>query len=225
MYATLVVVRGNADKRHINIKLPTVLGRSRQADLTIAHLQISRRHCELNQREGVVLLTDLGSLNGTYCRDHKIQRVPLLPNDQFSIGPLTFEIHYVCDERDDPDFQVDTVLAVTALPFELSDPAHSPLVELDNPLEVSDSPAYTVRLAEIRRTRNLAGFTYREADAKQQGIRDSRTDGVIEINGPHPIARAAAVPFDAPTSQSPAPHTEEAHHSLDASPDRPDDRT
>lgn len=204
MYATLVVVDGNADKRQLNIKLPTVLGRSRHADLTIAHLQISRKHCELRQHEGVVLLTDLDSLNGTFCRDRRIQRVPLLPNDQFSIGPLTFEIHYVCDASDDSEFPVDTIVTLGTLP-ELPDPVDSSPVELDNPIETPGGHDRTGTLAKVRRARNLAGFTDREACAEERGDRSLKKDEMIEIDGPHLGNRPAAIPFDAPTSRRPSP--------------------
>lgn len=95
MQATLVVVSGKTDKRQLTVKLPAILGRSRQADLTIAHSLISRKHCALLEREGVVVLRDLGSLNGTYIRGEKVTGdVRLFPSDEFSIGPLTFRVQY-----------------------------------------------------------------------------------------------------------------------------------
>lgn len=95
MQATLVVVSGKTDKRRLSITLPIILGRSHQADLTIAHSLISRKHCALLNREGVVILRDLGSLNGTFVRGEKVTGdVRLLPNDEFSIGPVTFQIQY-----------------------------------------------------------------------------------------------------------------------------------
>lgn len=95
MHATLVVVGGKTDKRRLSVKLPTILGRSRQADLKIAHSLISRKHCALLCRDGVVILRDLGSLNGTFVRGEKVAGdVRLLPNDEFSIGPVTFQVQY-----------------------------------------------------------------------------------------------------------------------------------
>lgn len=222
MYATLVVVDGNADKRQLNIKLPTVLGRSRHADLTIAHLQVSRKHCELRQHEGVILLTDLGSLNGTFCRDRRIQRVPLLPNDQFSIGPLTFEIHYVCDANDDSEFPVDTVVTIGTLP-ELPDPIDLPPVELDNPIETPGGHDHTGTLARVRRARSLAGFSCREACAEERGDRTLKIGEQIEIDGPHVGSRPAAIPFDAPTSRSPSSHAKEPSGPNSPSPEKPHD--
>lgn len=52
MHATLVVVGGKTDKRRLSVKLPTILGRSRQADLKIAHSLISRKHCAFSAATG-----------------------------------------------------------------------------------------------------------------------------------------------------------------------------
>ncbi len=137
MYATLVVVVGTADKRQLNIRLPAVLGRSRQADLTIAHDLVSRKHCELREYDGAVLLTDLGSLNGTFFRNRRIQRVSLMPHDRFSIGPLTFEIQYDPVSQDKPAIGSNAANAMNSVPIELSDGMLPVPVELDDPVEPS----------------------------------------------------------------------------------------
>ena len=64
MDAKLVIVGGKANKGPISLKLPTVIGRSREADLTVAHPMISRQHCRLFEVDGLLKIRDLGSLNG-----------------------------------------------------------------------------------------------------------------------------------------------------------------
>lgn len=140
MHVKLVVVGGRADKPHLNIELPTLLGRSHQADVTIAHSLVSRRHCELREHEGAVLLTDLGSLNGTYCGFRKVQQAQLPPKGQFTVGPLTFEIHYSTDGDATADSHLDKVAPATEPPIELSDPIEPGLVELDDPLSSGQAP-------------------------------------------------------------------------------------
>ena len=49
MNAKLVVVTGKTSKRIVELDLPCVLGRSREADVTVAHPLISRRHCEISE--------------------------------------------------------------------------------------------------------------------------------------------------------------------------------
>ncbi len=95
--AKLTVVGGKASKRTVALQLPTSIGRSRDASLTVAHPQISRKHCELVETDGLVLIRDVGSLNGTYVNSHRIKEAPLPPDATFSIGPLTFRVRYQYD--------------------------------------------------------------------------------------------------------------------------------
>jgi len=94
MHAKLVIVGGKANKGEVALDLPGTIGRSRDADLTVAHPMISRQHCELYEVDGLLMIRDLGSLNGTFVGQAQIKEAPLRPNDQFSIGPLTFRVEY-----------------------------------------------------------------------------------------------------------------------------------
>ncbi len=94
MEAKLIVVGGKASKREVSLKLPTTIGRSRQADLTVAHPMVSRQHCELYEEDGVLKLRDLGSLNGTFIDGQRISEACLRPDAQFTVGPLTFCAKY-----------------------------------------------------------------------------------------------------------------------------------
>lgn len=94
MRATLVIIGGKANKSQVSLNLPTVIGRSREADLTVAHPMISRQHCELFDADGLLMVRDLGSLNGTFVEGRQITEAGLRPEDEFSIGPLTFRVDY-----------------------------------------------------------------------------------------------------------------------------------
>ncbi|MGB4729137.1 MAG: FHA domain-containing protein [Thermogutta sp.] len=94
MLVRLFVVRGKANKGAVVIRLPAVIGRSRDADLTIVHPMISRRHCQLFESEGLVKVRDLGSLNGTYLGGEQIQEAFLPPGSVLTIGPLVFRVEY-----------------------------------------------------------------------------------------------------------------------------------
>lgn len=94
MEVKLVVVGGRANQREISLKLPAVIGRSREANLTIGHSLVSRRHCLLHAVDGLVLVRDLNSTNGTFYEKRRVIEAPLLPDQHFSVGPLTFRLVY-----------------------------------------------------------------------------------------------------------------------------------
>ncbi len=94
MELKLIVVSGKANKGAVTLKPPIVIGRSRQAELTVAHPMISRRHCEIFETDGLMMIRDLGSLNGTVVEGQRIKESPLCPGNEFSLGPLTFRAEY-----------------------------------------------------------------------------------------------------------------------------------
>jgi len=94
MQAKLIVVGGKANKSAVALRLPTVIGRSREAQLTVAHPMISRQHCEIFEVDGLLMIRDLGSLNGTLVDGRRIIEAPLCPDAEFTVGPLTFRAQY-----------------------------------------------------------------------------------------------------------------------------------
>jgi hypothetical protein len=94
MEAKLVVVGGKANKAEVKLKLPAVLGRGRDADLTVAHATVSRHHCLIYELEGALVVRDNGSLNGTVVDGQRVQEALLKPGQSLTIGPLTFRAEY-----------------------------------------------------------------------------------------------------------------------------------
>ncbi|MGQ9506190.1 MAG: FHA domain-containing protein [Thermogutta sp.] len=94
MLVRLFVIRGKANKKAVAVALPAVIGRSREADLTIIHPMISRRHCQLFESDGLVKVRDLGSLNGTYLGGEQVQEAFLPPGAILTVGPLVFRVEY-----------------------------------------------------------------------------------------------------------------------------------
>ena len=87
MEAHLLVVGGKANKSEIKLQLPTIIGRSRDADLTMAHPMVSRQHCELYEESGLLKIRDLGSLNGTFVDGEQIHQADLMPEAEFTVAP------------------------------------------------------------------------------------------------------------------------------------------
>jgi hypothetical protein len=97
MEAKLAVVAGNTSKSEIRLQLPTTIGRGTGSGLCIAHPMISRRHCELSEQDGLLMLRDLDSLNGTFLGQQRISEAALRPGDRFTVGPITFRAEYEYD--------------------------------------------------------------------------------------------------------------------------------
>lgn len=72
----------------------TVIGRGDQANLRLPDVGISRRHARLDFDGGQVVLTDLGSTNGTMVNGQRVSAVALNPGDMIQIGTttLTFRV-------------------------------------------------------------------------------------------------------------------------------------
>ncbi|HEV7225446.1 MAG TPA: FHA domain-containing protein, partial [Pirellulales bacterium] len=94
MDAKLVVVGGKANKAEVALKLPTVIGRGRDAGLTVAHATVSRHHCMIFERDGALVVRDNGSLNGTVVEGQRVTEALLKPGDKLTVGPLTFRADY-----------------------------------------------------------------------------------------------------------------------------------
>jgi predicted component of type VI protein secretion system len=94
MEAKLLVVGGRVTKSSVSVELPAILGRGRESKLRIGDSTISRKHCQVYEKDGLVMLQDLGSLNGTSVHGQPIKEAPLPPGAEFTIGPLTFRVEY-----------------------------------------------------------------------------------------------------------------------------------
>lgn len=95
MQVKLVVVHGKANKSEVPLKkVPCTIGRSREADLTVAHPMISRQHSQIFEVDGLLMIKDLDSLNGTFVGQQRVREAPLRPEDEFTVGPITFRAVY-----------------------------------------------------------------------------------------------------------------------------------
>jgi pSer/pThr/pTyr-binding forkhead associated (FHA) protein len=75
------------------VKDLTVVGRKEECDLRLEHKSVSKMHCVIVKTDGLLLLRDLGSTNGTRVNGQRIRRAALLPNDQLTIASYKFRVH------------------------------------------------------------------------------------------------------------------------------------
>ena len=101
MDAKLVIVGEHAQPGQFELHLPAVIGRSRTTDVRLGNPLVSRHHCEVFEANGMLMVRDLGSLNGTFVGDMRIaeQAMPVKPGDLFSVGPVTFRAEYGGGEK------------------------------------------------------------------------------------------------------------------------------
>ena len=93
----LVVLRGRSATTALKLgDGTTTAGRHDECQLRIKSSEVSRRHCQFFEKNGMLLVKDMGSSNGTLLNGKKIegQRV-LEPGDELTIGPVKFRVEKV----------------------------------------------------------------------------------------------------------------------------------
>ena len=71
---------------------PIHIGRAPECELVLRDSRASRRHARLTARDGVLVLTDLGSTNGTRVNGHRITEVVLGAGDRVQIGATSLVV-------------------------------------------------------------------------------------------------------------------------------------
>jgi pSer/pThr/pTyr-binding forkhead associated (FHA) protein len=70
----------------------TLIGRQEDCDLRLDHKSVSKMHCVLVKTDGLILLRDLGSTNGTRVNGTRVRRAALLPNDKLSVANFHYKV-------------------------------------------------------------------------------------------------------------------------------------
>jgi hypothetical protein len=102
MDAQLVVVSGTTKGREVTLRLPAVVGRGRDASLMLPHPLISRRHCEIFESDGYLVVRDMGSLNGTFVNNERINEAVLPPGGLLTLGSITLQAVYTVSPGREP---------------------------------------------------------------------------------------------------------------------------
>jgi len=114
MDVTLVVVGGKTNTSEVKLSLPTTVGRAQECHLKLPHPLVSRRHCELFERDGKLFVRDLGSMNGTYVGSERISETELPREGLLTVGAVTFRALYdspvevLPDDATQHDFGTET---------------------------------------------------------------------------------------------------------------------
>jgi pSer/pThr/pTyr-binding forkhead associated (FHA) protein len=73
-------------------KTTSVIGRREDCDLRIPLAEVSRKHCRIIVEEDLLRLEDLGSSNGTYVNNQRVQEAAINPGDILTVGPVSMVV-------------------------------------------------------------------------------------------------------------------------------------
>ncbi len=87
----LVVLSGPFKGRRVPVSKEMInFGRDKSCDVTLEDEAASRVHAEVLNEDGKVLVRDLGSTNGTYVNDVRIEQIQLKNGDRLGVGDTVF---------------------------------------------------------------------------------------------------------------------------------------
>jgi predicted component of type VI protein secretion system len=84
------------------VKDLSLVGRKEDCDIRLEHKSVSKVHCAIAKTDGLLLLRDLGSTNGTRVNGTRVRRAALLPNDELCIAHFKFRVFLGPDEPSPP---------------------------------------------------------------------------------------------------------------------------
>jgi pSer/pThr/pTyr-binding forkhead associated (FHA) protein len=95
-----VTLKGRPVRTQVLHKEMLMIGRSPEADIFLDNPGISREHARLTgTARGTYMLEDLGSANGTFVNDVRVDRHELQGNDVIRIGKFALWVGYELDRR------------------------------------------------------------------------------------------------------------------------------
>jgi two-component system, cell cycle response regulator len=101
-HAYLIVLAGSAMGEMYKLtRKQTIIGRGQAAHIRMMDEGVSREHCEIQVEGEDIILHDLGSTNGTFCRGLRVDRHVLEDGDKILVGSSTvlkFTYHDSLDE-------------------------------------------------------------------------------------------------------------------------------
>ncbi|TWT82535.1 Glycogen accumulation regulator GarA [Planctomycetes bacterium CA13] len=111
-YKFVLIDRSNGnDEAEWILTPPVVAGRCPTADITISDESISRRHCQFFlDPYGSLAVRDLGSKNGIYVDERRVEKTVVSPGTEVRIGRITLRLELTDEEIDDDSNDVVDIL-------------------------------------------------------------------------------------------------------------------
>ncbi|WP_165233906.1 FHA domain-containing protein [Aquisphaera insulae] len=79
-----------------------VVGRRGYCDIVIDHPSLSKRHCVVVKTDGLLVIRDLISTNGTKVKGQRIRWAALLPDDRIAFGNYKLRVYLGPDDVPSP---------------------------------------------------------------------------------------------------------------------------
>src|ERR1700677_3392165 len=83
----------------------TVVGRHPDCDVVINEVSLSKRHCVFVKTDGLLVIRDLATTNGTKVKGQKVRWAALLPDDKISLGGYKVRVYLGSDDMPSPSEQ------------------------------------------------------------------------------------------------------------------------
>ncbi|MCG8672297.1 MAG: FHA domain-containing protein [Pseudomonadales bacterium] len=151
---TMTALSGELKGKAIPLHGTMVLGRSEKCDVVINDEHMSRRHAEINLRDGVLRIVDLNSSNGTRINNVKITEKVLKPGDKINFDQLVFLVAGPQDYKEaqlGEDEEEATVFRMAPMPKAKPQPAPAPVAAAPKP-----SPAVENQVSAKQESSGLA---------------------------------------------------------------------
>jgi hypothetical protein len=89
-----LTLAGDASVRHTVERQRTTIGRG-LCDIRVSDPEVSREHCTIELRDGIAVLRDLGSANGTRVNGRVVETHTLADGDEIEIGTTRLRVRTV----------------------------------------------------------------------------------------------------------------------------------
>lgn len=104
----LMLTTASGELRHISLKPDeNTLGRGAQNDVVIDSPQASRAHAVITVEAAFVTIRDLGSRNGTFVNDHRIESQTLVHDDAIRLG--SYEMRFLSGDQEFSQIEAERV--------------------------------------------------------------------------------------------------------------------
>ncbi|MCF7958628.1 MAG: FHA domain-containing protein [Phycisphaerae bacterium] len=93
MAVVLVYFNKNNHQKTIPVGTGTlIIGRRPDCDIQVPDVLVSRQHCRVVHNGQALFIQDLGTPNGTYVNEERVDKVELNPGDVIKVGPIQFVV-------------------------------------------------------------------------------------------------------------------------------------